>query len=281
MNFPTSRLCDQDGSNAHLRALDAIRACELEQALTHFPPAMQGAEASRVLEVGAGAGYQARIMSDAGYRVLAIDMASSYYRAVRVHEVVEYDGRSIPAGDCTFDVVFSSNVLEHVAEIDGLLEEMRRVLKHGGRAVHVLPTTSCRLWSIPAHYLWLSRRLAAVLRHRFGNPVLSSAERPPKRPTSAREWLSTFVPMRHGERGNTLTEAYYFSSFWWARKFREHGFVIRRIESNQIFYTMANSMTDSIKFSLRRKLSRLFGSSCKIYVLDAPTRPGTSDDSHG
>lgn len=81
--------------------------------------------------------------------------------------------------------------------------------------------------------------------------------------------------MRHGERGNTLTEAYYFSSFWWTRKFREHGFVVRRIEPNRIFYTMANSMTDSIKFSLRRKLSRLLGSSCKIYVLDAPEAAGS------
>jgi SAM-dependent methyltransferase len=275
MNFRASGSCDQGGSNAHLRALDAIRACELEHAVAHFPPATQRADTCSVLELGAGAGYQARIMCEAGYRVLAIDMASSYYRAVRVHEVVEYDGRSIPAGDGAFDVVFSSNVLEHVTEIDGLLKEMRRVLKPGGRAVHILPTTSCRVWSIPAHYLWLCKRLPAVVRHRFGDPALPSTESAPRRPTSAREWLGTFVPLPHGERGNTLTEAYYFSSFWWARKFREHGFVVRRIEPNRIFYTMANSMTDSIRFSLRRKLSRLLGSSCRIYVLDAPDGAGS------
>lgn len=275
MNDRASGPCDQGGSTAHLRALDAIRACELERALAHFPPAAQSDGTCSVLELGAGAGYQARIMSEAGYGVLAIDMASSYYRAVRVHEVVEYDGRSIPARDDTFDVVFSSNVLEHVAEIDGLLAEMRRVLKPGGRAIHILPTTACRLWSIPAHYLWLGRRLAAVVRHRFTGPGAAPKERAPRRPTSSREWLGTFFPLPHGERGNTLTEAYYFSRYWWTRKFREHGFVVRHIEPNRIFYTMANSMTESIGFNLRRKLSRLLGSSCSIYVLDASDATGS------
>lgn len=277
MSAPTSGTSDQRGSDAHLRVLDTVRACELEQALAHFPPTTQGGAVCSVLELGAGAGYQARIMSEAGYRVLAIDMASSYYRAVRVHEVVEYDGRTIPAGDGTFDVVFSSNVLEHVAEIDGLLEEMRRVLKPGGRAIHILPTASCRLWSIPAHYLWLGKRLATLVRRRLAGPDLGQAseERAPRRPTSAREWIGTFVPLPHGERGNTLTEMYYFSSFWWARKFRDHGFTVRRIEPNWIFYTMANSMADSIRFGLRRTLSRLLGSSCRIYVLDAPDTTGS------
>ena len=55
----------------------------------------------------------------------------------------------------------------------------------------------------------------------------------------------------------------------------EHGFVVRRIEPNRIFYTMANSMTDSIRLNLRRKLSRLLGSACRIYVLDAPGAAGS------
>jgi SAM-dependent methyltransferase len=166
------------------------------------------------------------------------------------------------------DVVFSSNVLEHVEEIDAFLAETRRVMKDDGLAIHILPTGTCRAWSIAAHYLWLFRRLVAALQWGVAGKAAAPSLRRPLRPRSAREWLGTFFPLRHGERGNTVTEMYYFSSFWWSRKFRRHGFRVRKVEPNRIFYTMANSMTDSIDLSTRRKLSFFLGSSCKIYVLD-------------
>ncbi|WP_454258844.1 methyltransferase domain-containing protein [Pseudoxanthomonas mexicana] len=143
----------------HLRNIEALRAHELAQAMASFPNAEALAK-PRVLELGAGTGQQARMLADAGYQVTAVDLPSSHYAGVRTHPVIDYDGVNLPFDDDSFDVVFSSNVLEHVVEIDRVLKETRRVLKPGGVAVHLIPSSACRLWTFPAHYLWLCRRLA-------------------------------------------------------------------------------------------------------------------------
>lgn len=253
----------------HLRALHLIRTYELGLAMRYFPTPSLSRQC-RVLEIGAGTGRQAAQMRDAGYNVLAIDLANSHYRTARVHPVQEYDGRTIPMPDRSADVVFSSNVLEHVAHIDEFLLETRRVLAEGGVAIHILPSATCRLWSLPAHYLWLLKRIS-----QRGFPPLraenSSSQSPdvPRTPANLDEWLSTLFPVRHGERGNALTEAWYFSRHWWKTTFQRNGFIMERMEPNQLFYTMSNILTDRIGIPTRVSLSRFFGSSCTIFVLRA------------
>ena len=51
---------------------------------------------------------------------------------------VFYDGVNIPFEDDRFDNIFSSEVYEHVNNIDNILDELRRVLKPGG---YMLVTT--------------------------------------------------------------------------------------------------------------------------------------------
>lgn len=252
---------------AHMHFLQSVREYEMNLALERFPPPEIQGRRCKVLEVGSGTGQQAKRMNEAGYDVMAIDLASSSYRDARVFHVVEYDGSSIPAADRAFDVVFSSNVLEHVTHIDAFLDEALRVMAIGGVAIHILPTPAARFWSIPAHYLWLTKRiLSRVFTNRLkeGNSVPQSKLR---KPANAQEWLGTFFPLRHGERGNTLTEMFYFSRWWWMKKFRSHGFSVTSVGTNHLFYTMANSMTDAMGLSVRRRLSTALGSACAIYVL--------------
>lgn len=266
--LPSAQPDSRTPASSHLRALGAIRGRELQQALAHFPPTHKAGKPRVVLEIGAGTGQQARSIEEAGYQVVAIDLATSHYRTARVRDVIEYDGRTIPMADGTADVVFSSNVLEHVGEIDAFLDETRRVMAKGGISVHILPSATCRLWSIPAHYIWLARRIAARLHPRYISGSNQGLEQtPPRRPTSTREWLGTFFPLRHGERGSSLTESYYYSRYWWSRKFMEHGFKILKIDQNRIFYTMANAWGDSLDIDTRIRISRYFGSACHIYVL--------------
>lgn len=244
--------------------LHTVRKLELDLAVTSFPDKEKDKKC-RVLELGAGTGEQARLLAQKGYEVAAIDMPSSAYYLQRVFPVTDYDGKSIPYPSNSFDVIFSSNVLEHVEDIDLLLEEIKRVMKPSGRAVHILPTSTCRLWGIAAHYGWLTRRTFDYFFRKKGSS--SEPASTPKPPRSWKALIKTIFPTRHGERGNVLTEAYYFSSFWWKKQFIKHGFRIRKISSNQLFYTMANAFSEKLPLKLRAHLSKLFGSACKIYVL--------------
>jgi len=253
-------------SDHHLKSLQAIREYELRQALVFFPtPSLD--RRMKVLELGAGTGQQALMMANAGYEVSAVDLPNSHYHDARVFEVQDYDGQTLPFPSGAFDIVFSSNVLEHVVDLDRVLAETRRVLKPEGCAVHVLPSSSCRIWSIPGHYLWLSRRVVQRLSAAKVPAEHGNLQGVPKTPSGLDEWLRTAFPSRHGERGNVITEALYFSRSWWWRRFRKSGFEIVKTQTTGIFYTMCNAFAHKLSVARRRMLSSLLGSSCHIYVL--------------
>ena len=207
--------------------LYAIRMHELGVVLDMLPPE------GRVLEVGAGTGWQAKALEYRGYNISAIDLPSSNYHENLVWPVTEYDGKKIPFEDNTFDIVFSSNVLEHIPHIYEFQKEIHRVLKPDGCVLHVLPSSSWRLWTNITHLL--------------------------------KCWT---IPNAHGEHaGNSLMEIYYFSRRWWTRLFRETGWVVVAQDSNRLFYTGNSIMDSRLTISIRSKLSRVLGSSCNIFVL--------------
>ena len=251
---------------SHDDFLKLIRAHELESVMQLFPSPEGPSGPGTLLEIGAGTGQQARMLASRGYDVTAIDMPSSHYRNHRVFPVTDYNGLDIPCAKGSIDILFSSNVLEHVTQIDRLLDETWRVMTVGGVAIHILPTSSCRMWSIPAHYLWAIRRLMD-LRSAPTPGAHAKNDVPPKIPASLSEWLAMAFPRKHGERGTAITEFLYYSRRWWKRKFESHGFVVESTQNNHLFYTMANALTDTISIKSRVKLSRLLGSSCRIYIL--------------
>lgn len=93
----------------------------------------------------------------------------------------------------------------------------------------------------------------------------------PRIPSTVNAWFWTLFPARHGERGGTVTEIYYYSRRFWRKKFEENNFQVIQIDSNNLFYTMANSVGSSIGIPMRRYLARIFGSACHIYVLKKRT----------
>ena len=131
----------------NLPHLDALRKAEISKVLQYLSPGM------KLLEIGAGTGRQAIELANAGFYVEAVELRSteidsSQYAEGRVFPIVDYDGRHIPFPDHSFDIVFSSNVLEHVRDLVYMHGEIRRVLKCDGYAVHVLPTHAWRLWTL-------------------------------------------------------------------------------------------------------------------------------------
>lgn len=243
----------------HARRLFELRACLpiLEQ--VRVRPSM------RVLEIGAGTGFQAKVMAEAGFEVSAVEIASSPYRSERVFPVADYDGIHLPFEDGTFDAIFSSNVLEHVPHIEQFLCETKRVLAPKGICIHVLPTSAWRLWSMLSHYPWILKRVAMLATNRTVESP--NGPRRPSVPKSASSWIQTLFPVRHGEHGNALTEIFHFGAAAWRRRFRNGGFAELGTQPTGLFYTNAALFGSSISMVTRQRLARALGSACRIYVL--------------
>src|SRR5690349_7190753 len=184
--------------------IDSLRAAELEAVLPLLRPA------ERLLEIGAGTGRQALEFSRHGFAVEAVELPGSDYAAHRLWPIRDYDGHTLPFADSSFDLVYSSNVLEHVPDLAALYREIRRVLKPGGRALHVVPTHHWRLWT----------SLAAIP---SALGLLLPGPRRRGRLMTLRRSLSSAL-RRHGERGSVISEYWLFRPAWWRRHFRRNGF---------------------------------------------------------
>lgn len=223
----------------------------------------------RLLEVGAGGGFQADYFSRLGFDVDAIDLESSPHIKNAVFPVQIFDGRTIPYPDSTFDVVFTSNVLEHVPWCKDLLLEMKRVLKENGLMIHVVPTPSWRIWTSVAHY-YRNVQLLAQFAKKSQSPQSEPALRPEShtRKTSVIHIVQSILfPFRHGAHGNWLTEVYFFSRVRWSATFRAAHLKLVRTVPTGIFYTGYGIPGLNTAMETRTKLARWVGSSTVIFVL--------------
>ncbi len=95
-------------------------------------------EQRSVLDVGCGIGLMSRYVSEHFEKLCGVDVAPGVVAQAAAHvpkgEFQLYDGKRIPFGEQTFDVVFTVCVLHHVPreEWKSLVAEMTRVLKPGG-----------------------------------------------------------------------------------------------------------------------------------------------------
>jgi ubiquinone/menaquinone biosynthesis C-methylase UbiE len=98
----------------------------------------------RVLDLGTGDGAFAAELLEAGREVVAVDVAEEALRRARARvpgiDARRYDeGAALPLDEDSVDVVWAGEVLEHVADVVGLLSEVRRVLRWGGRLLVTTP----------------------------------------------------------------------------------------------------------------------------------------------
>ena len=243
--------------------LHVIREHEIEKIVKHIAPG------ARVLEIGGGTGYQAKRLAARGFLVASIDVGTTHYKRQRVFPVIEYDGKAFPFREAVFDVVFSSSVLEHVADLGQLYHESRRVLKKDGYCVHVMPTAVWRFWQGVANYVELLQRVAPLIPELVPRRFRLSEW---KRPAIVFEELGRLgkqylrIP-RHGETGNALTELWTFSRRHWVKHFLRHNFVVIRTEAIGLFYTGHMVLGKHWGLRSRERVAKVLGSATMLYVV--------------
>jgi SAM-dependent methyltransferase len=117
----------------------------------------------RVLDLGCGAGRFVAALRAAGTDAIGVEIAAAALERARRNvpggdfRLVEPDG-SLPLGHGEVDLVWCSEVLEHVPDTVALLTEARRVLKRDGRLLVTVPDhgrlrrTLIALLRYEAHY---------------------------------------------------------------------------------------------------------------------------------
>ncbi len=136
--------------------------------LALFDPMVGRWQGLRVLDLGCGGGFMAEALVRRGAVVTGVDPSGPAIAAARRHAadtglVVDYRegvGESIPVDTGTMDVVVCVDVLEHVEDLDRVLDEVRRVLRPGGS---LLFDTVNRTWLADLVMITLAERLLRIL----------------------------------------------------------------------------------------------------------------------
>jgi 2-polyprenyl-3-methyl-5-hydroxy-6-metoxy-1,4-benzoquinol methylase len=111
----------------------------------------------RVLDLGCGDGAFAADLLAAGCVVTMADVAEEALRRARLRApgaeaILVPEGGALPFAEDAFDVVWAGEVLEHVADLVGLLAEVRRVLRWGGRLLVTTPWHGRIVIASDAHF---------------------------------------------------------------------------------------------------------------------------------
>lgn len=99
-----------------------------------------------VLDAGCGTGHFSRLLSQKGARVVSLDVGAKLVAQARAKAgsfPVMADAAQVPFADGTFDLVASSEMIEHTPDPMSTALELIRVLKPGGRFVLTTPN---KLW---------------------------------------------------------------------------------------------------------------------------------------
>jgi SAM-dependent methyltransferase len=208
--------------------LHNIRLFEFNFILNYLP-----SPPSKILEIGAGTGWQSKLLNEYKYDVCSIDLPTSNYASQRVWDVVNYDGMEIPFLDGEFNVIFSSNVMEHVPNLLELHREMYRVLDKDGICLHVMPTPTWRMFTNFTHIL------------KFWN-----------------------TPTVHGVHSDNLRDEYkFFGKENWKSIFNETNFILTEVYNIPLFYSGTAVFSKGMNLKFRSLLSYIFGGSCNVYIL--------------
>ena len=134
------------------------------------------AELPRLLDVGSSVGCIIEAAQNRGWQATGIDVSDSAvsFCSERNLPCCVFDGKTVPFPECSFDVLTSWHVIEHVADVEQTLAEWFRVLRPGGIMALETPDASSpivrlrgnsyrKFWAPEHTYTFTPRTLAAFI----------------------------------------------------------------------------------------------------------------------
>lgn len=106
------------------------------------------------LDIGCRDGYWSEVLKKKGYTVKSLDIEPRYKEALK-HDVE----KGLPFKDNTFDLVWCTEVLEHLRNPKLLIKEINRVTKEGGSAVLTTPNSDWWLYWVVQFLGWTPEKL--------------------------------------------------------------------------------------------------------------------------
>jgi SAM-dependent methyltransferase len=237
--------------------LNEIRRKELQLLKSEVEPGC------KLLEFGGALGFQAKILSEWGAEVSSIDIIDQDPQFA-FFPVTKYDGYNFPFDDRAFDIIYSSGAITQVKEgehLEKILSEMRRVLKPGGRAIHMIPTPAWRFNTSLAHPFFMAERL---IRKLLRKRAPSSSGGATSRPGILKNARHAFFGSPATAQETVWQELLSFRERRWTSIFEKAGFVVERVEPTNLFYT-GHVRFEWLNIPTRRILSDFLGSSTKFY----------------
>jgi SAM-dependent methyltransferase len=98
----------------------------------------------RVLDIGCGSGVVSKMLREAGWEVYGTDISLEgirRYRGRGLFGVVSDAEKPLPFCDRSFDAVWLTEVIEHLMDYRRMVQEIRRILKPGGRIYVTAPNS--------------------------------------------------------------------------------------------------------------------------------------------
>ena len=211
--------------------LHRIRTLEIERVFRRCPHGVFPAG----LELGAGDGYQSSLLERYVRRLTATDWDPRLLekRQGATLDVLACDAERVGEkfGPATFDLVFSSNLLEHLEHPGEALRGIYAVLRDDGVTIHIVPGPFWKVCDVGL--FWPAKMLTRLHRRARqetggGEPAPPPLTNNPKTAGATRQ--CKFLPPPHGAYRGHLEELLAFRTFRWMKEFERAGFRVVRLQ---------------------------------------------------
>jgi len=108
----------------------------------------------KALDIGCRDGYWSIRLDAHGYEVVSLDI-EPFYEPALTHDVED----GLPFEDASFDLIWCTEVIEHLYHPEAFLQEIERVLKPHGKAILTTPNSAWFFYPIVKLWGWTPKKL--------------------------------------------------------------------------------------------------------------------------